>query len=100
MNLHRHLSNWITGICLKEASVAERPVVLPPVRQLGAFPVLNYTSRPALQVSAPVCRACEKRMCLVISRPHPTFVDVNECMFRCDCGEEGTYLFPWKKGPL
>ena len=31
-------------------------------------------------------------MRLVTAKPSPHFVNLNECTYRCDCGEQGDYF--------
>jgi len=31
-------------------------------------------------------------MRIVIARPSDQFVNLDECIYRCDCGEEATYV--------
>jgi hypothetical protein len=40
----------------------------------------------------PICPACGKTMRLAQAKPHPHFVNLDECVFRCACGEQGEYV--------
>jgi len=44
-------------------------------------------------VAIRICPACGRdRMRIVIARPSDQFVNLDECIYRCDCGEEATYV--------
>jgi lysyl-tRNA synthetase class I len=48
------------------------------------------TSRPPVMR---ICPACGRdRMRLVLVRPSSHFVNLDECTYRCDCGEEAEYV--------
>jgi lysyl-tRNA synthetase class I len=48
-----------------------------------------FASRPPVQ---PLCVACGKAMRLVTARPHHRFINLDDCTYRCECGEEGQYV--------
>jgi hypothetical protein len=40
-----------------------------------------------------ICPACGgNQMHLVIARPSSQYVNLDECIFRCDCGEVAEYI--------
>jgi hypothetical protein len=49
---------------------------------------------PAIRIAATrTCPACGRdRMRLVLARPSSQFVNLDECLYRCDCGEEAEYV--------
>jgi hypothetical protein len=47
---------------------------------------------PSLAISR-TCPACGgNRTRLVTARPSNQFLNLDECLYRCDCGEEAEYL--------
>jgi hypothetical protein len=46
--------------------------------------------RVAAQMICPACGGNQMR--LVIARPSSQYVNLDECIFRCDCGEVAEYI--------
>jgi hypothetical protein len=42
--------------------------------------------------AVPLCSACGKEMRLILAKPDDHFVNLDDCTYRCDCGEEGQYV--------
>jgi hypothetical protein len=40
----------------------------------------------------PVCPACGETMRLVLAVPSVIFINLDECRYECECGEEADYL--------
>jgi hypothetical protein len=47
-------------------------------------------ARLAVMRTCPACGRDKMRISLV--RPSSQFVNLDECLFRCDCGEEAEYM--------
>jgi hypothetical protein len=40
-----------------------------------------------------LCPSCgSNRMRLVLTRPSHHYINIDECLYRCDCGEEAEFL--------
>jgi hypothetical protein len=42
-------------------------------------------------LAKPICPACGNRLRLALAKPSPHFVNIKECIYRCDC-EQGDYF--------
>jgi hypothetical protein len=44
-------------------------------------------------IATRICPACgSNKMRLILARPSLHFVNLDECIYRCDCGEEAEYI--------
>jgi hypothetical protein len=39
-----------------------------------------------------VCPACGKTMRLALAMPSPIYVNLDDCKFKCECGQEADYI--------
>jgi hypothetical protein len=50
----------------------------------------DYISPPPPHT--PLCTACGKQMRLLQSRPSVSYVNLDDCTFKCECGERADYV--------
>jgi hypothetical protein len=56
---------------------------------------MPHTHQPDPTAYIAVTRTCPAgggRMCLIIARPSNQFVNLDECLYRCDSGEQAEYV--------
>jgi hypothetical protein len=51
---------------------------------------------PSLR-GAPLCASCGKTMRLTLTVPSNRYVNLDDCTYRCDCGEESNYVMARKE---
>jgi hypothetical protein len=93
------LNVLITGSGSDQASVAERPVALPPGFKGSAVPGTHLPAPPFPSFPAsparrkPICQGCGKEMRIVSVEPYPRYTNVELHSYLCDCGRsEGFFV--------
>jgi hypothetical protein len=68
--------------------------------------VMPHTHEPGSKAPVVVTRTCpacgSNRMRLVRANPSSQYINIEECLYKCDCGEEAEYIVmqeEWR-GPL
>jgi hypothetical protein len=59
---------------------------------LHAMPHTQEPDPTSRNRGTPVCPACGKTMRLAVAVPSPVFINLDECRYRCECGEEADYI--------
>jgi hypothetical protein len=85
-NISRQLSAIVQTINLERWNISGHTTLI------GSMPRAHEPDQPSQTPHSPICSACGKTMRLAEAQRHPRFVNLDECIFRCDCGEEGEYL--------
>jgi C4-type Zn-finger protein len=52
---------------------------------------MNQTPHPRPPLAL-LCPACGKEMRLVLAKPAPHFVNLGDCTFECECGEQNSFV--------
>jgi hypothetical protein len=57
-----------------------------------AMPHTQEPDPTSFRRGTPVCPACGKTMRLALAVPSLIFINLDECQYKCECGEKADYL--------